>query len=118
MRKDDEPMRGLPAKKYLHITSNEEWWNYCCEGPRTDKETGLDCVRVVDSTETIGDQFEAAYLYLWLTDQARPLAAIKMIACASSRLCWRGIQELEPEQADEERLSATVGPDDAMEASV
>ena len=33
-------------------------------------------MKVHDNAETVGDQFEAAYLYLWITDQPRALAAM------------------------------------------
>ena len=33
-----------------------------------------------DSAESVGDQFEPAYLYLWITDQPRALAI--MLVCS------------------------------------
>ena len=73
MRRDDNPTKGLAAKKYLQ--RDESWWGWC-DTPDVDAETGKPCVKISDSTGSIGDQFEATFLYLWMTDQARPLAAL------------------------------------------
>ena len=41
-----------------------------------DAETGQTITEVDDNPETMGDQFESAYLYLWVTGQAQALAAM------------------------------------------
>ena len=72
MRKSDAPFQGRPAKKCLSNRTEDQWqtleWLV----------TGSDGthIKVVGNTETLGDQFECAYVYLWMTDQPRALAAM------------------------------------------
>ena len=70
LRMSDSPARGRSIKKALR--KNAVWWEYC-DTPRVDAE-GNFTIRTSDGAESVGDQVEFAFAYLWITDQLRSLA--------------------------------------------
>ena len=88
MFSNNEPKKGRSVRP--HLRRNRQWWDGY-ERMKTEEKDGKAQTYFAtdDKVNSVGDCFECAYAYLWITDQPRALAIMIV-------RIWRNLKSLDP----------------------